>query len=260
MVWAQVAMAATNVIEGYSKAKSARKLAEAEYSLSKGRQQREEYMRATSNMNAMADANLARYLQGKQNKAVMDNMEDQLHQEAFNASRQLESMADSKFESRLAAASAIGSIAASASFAGVGGSSIDQLVGAERVRQARIDNSADRQIKDTELVRNLNQTAIIDNGYNSLDNSIILADNLDYTPQDLVIDNSWQHKYGKFDLILGTGKAGQDAISGFTGNMNNVGMNLGGSGKDMLAGFMGGKGSTGKSNQGLGGKKGATRL
>lgn len=255
MVWAQVAMAAVNVLEGYGKAKSQHKLAKAQYNLEEGRATNAALIRASENQLSMATANLDRYMQQKQNKKNMEAMENALHSDSFNYARQLDGLASNKMNERLMGASALGSLAAQAGAAGVGGASVDALADTERLRQLRVDQALDDQIKDAQIVHNQNQTAILDNGYASLDDSYIFA-GLDYTPKDLVFDNSWQYEYKTRDLILGTGKAGQDAFNGFSGNMNNVGIDL--------SSIMGK--SSGAKNQGLGkgapisAAKGSTRL
>lgn len=240
MVWAQIAMAGANILQGASMASSNRKLAKAQYKYDKGRAQNAALFNASQNMLNMADANVARYQQWRDNNKKLDAMGEAMRQDTRNFGKQIDQMNSAKFEQRIQAAGQLGSILAEAAAAGVGGASVEAVYEAEKFKNERQDWAMSEQIKDAEYAHTMNQVAIMDNGYNSLDSTAVFS-SLNYQAEDLVMDNSWQHKYNPL-------QAASDGFNGFQGNMNNIGLDV--------SGFMGG--NSGKNNKGLGGKKGPT--
>lgn len=238
MVWQNIAMAATNILEGYDMASHKNKLAKATYKYERGRAQNAALANASQNMLNMADANVARYQQWRDNKKKLGAMGEAYSQDSRNFGKQIDQMNSAKFEQRLQAAGQLGSILAEAAAAGVGGASVEQVYEAEKFRNERQQWAMSEQIKDAEYAHTMNQVAILDNGYNSLDSTTVFS-SLNYQAQDLVIDNSWKEKY---TLQQGA----MDGFNGFTGNMNNLGIDMSGTGFS--------KGT----NMGLGGLKGAT--
>lgn len=259
-MWVQIAMAAVNMIEGWSQASSKRKLAKAQYNYEKSAAANKALNNASNNMLQMADANLARYNQWRQNKQTMDKFGTDWSQNAYNSAKVIDGLNSRKFEERLANAGNLGSIAASAAAAGVGGASVEQNSQVERLRQARQSDVSSNQIRDAHYADNLNRVAMIDNAYNQLTTDANFA-NLNYQAQDMVVDNSWAQKYT-------LGKAAMDGMNGFSGNMNNVGINASewtannekkgttgfGSASNSFSWFKGGASGGGKSGGG------ATRL
>lgn len=262
-MWAQIAMAAVNVVEGWSMSGVKRKVAKAEYGLQKAqyeldktRGQNADLANAGNNMLAMANASAQDFERRRSNKKALRAYGEAVSQEAWNAAKQADAMNSQKFEAQLAQAGRLGSITAAAAAAGVGGSSVDAVYNTELMRQDRMEQAASQQMDDWQYARNLNQISMMDNIYDSLDMGVSFAD-VNYKANELVVDNtfdnSWQHKYS-------IGKAAMDGMNGFMGNMNNIGINVqdfGFKGKNI---FGGGSGkSTGKMNKGLG-QGGATRL
>lgn len=243
-MWAQIAMAAINIVEGYGKSKTNRMLAEAQYKLDKGREDNKQLVRDAQNELSIANANLTRYQQQRQNERVGKAMEQQDEQEAFNWGKQVDGLTSARFDQRIEGASALGSLSAQAAFAGVGGASIEQVRMTEEARQVRADAAIVQGLKDAKYVAALSKAAIIDNGYNQLDDSYVFAD-LDMTPKGLVMNNAWQHKYS-------LGSAAMDGMNGFSGNMDKVGVNLQGAGYKGDTQLFGNSG-TGAKNKGLGG-------
>lgn len=243
-MWAQIAMAATNIIEGYGSAKSKRRLAEAQYKLEAGREENKQLVRDAQNELSVATANLTRYQQQRQNERIGKAMEKQDEQESFNWGKQVDGLTSARFDQRIEGASALGSLSAQAAFAGVGGASIEQVRMTEEARQARADAAVVQGLQDAKYVSALSKSAIIDNGYNQLDDSYVFAD-LDLTPKGLVMNNAWQHKYSLMNSVT-------DGMNGFSGNMDKVGINLQSQGYKGDMQLFGGKG-TGAKNQGLGG-------
>lgn len=262
-MWAQIAMAAVNVVEGWSMAGTKRKVAKAEYGLQKAqyeldktRGQNADLANAGNNMLAMANASAQDFERRRSNKKALRAYGEAVSQEAWNSAKQADAMNSQKFEAQLAQAGRLGSIAAAAAAAGVGGSSVDAVYNTELMRQDRMEQAASQQMDDWQYARNLNQISMMDNIYDSLDMGVSFAD-VNYKANELVVDNtfdnSWQHKYS-------IGKAAMDGMNGFMGNMNNIGINVqdfGFKGKNI---FGGGSGkATGGMNKGLG-QGGATRL
>lgn len=262
-MWAQIAMAAVNVVEGWSMSGVKRKVAKAEYGLQKAqyeldktRGQNADLANAGNNMLAMANASAQDFERRRSNKKALRAYGEAVSQEAWNAAKQADAMNSQKFEAQLSQAGRLGSIAAAAAAAGVGGSSVDAVYNTELMRQDRMEQAASQQMDDWQYARNLNQISMMDNIYDSLDMGVSFAD-VNYKANELVVDNtfdnSWQHKYS-------IGKAAMDGMNGFMGNMNNIGINVqdfGFKGKNI---FGGGSGkATGGMNKGLG-QGGATRL
>lgn len=262
-MWAQIAMAAVNVVEGWSMAGTKRKVAKAEYGLQKAqyeldktRGQNADLANAGNNMLAMANASAQDFERRRSNKKALRAYGEAVSQEAWNSAKQADAMNSQKFEAQLSQAGRLGSIAAAAAAAGVGGSSVDAVYNTELMRQDRMEQAASQQMDDWQYARNLNQISMMDNIYDSLDMGVSFAD-VNYKANELVVDNtfdnSWQHKYS-------IGKAAMDGMNGFMGNMNNIGINVqdfGFKGKNI---FGGGSGkAAGGMNKGLG-QGGATRL
>ncbi|AZQ96391.1 hypothetical protein ZPAH7B_orf00010 [Aeromonas phage ZPAH7B] len=242
-MWAQVAMAGINIMAGKGKAKANQTLASAQYRLESGREENKQLVRDAQNELSVATANLSRYQQQKRNDRIGKAMEKQDEQEAFNWGKQVDGLTSARFDQRIQGASALGSLAAQAAFAGVGGASVEQVRMTEEARQARADAAVVQGLQDAKYVSALSKSAIIDNGYNQLDDSYIFAD-MDLTPKGLVIDTSSQHKYS-------LGSAVGDGMAGFSGNMDKVGVNLQAAGYKGDASLFGS--GTGAKNQGLGG-------
>ncbi|CUH74613.1 internal virion protein [Cronobacter phage Dev-CD-23823] len=264
-MWAQIAMAAVNVVEGWSMAGTKRKVARAEYGLQKAqyeldkvRGQGRDLAVAGQNMLAMAQASYADFEKRRNNKKALQAYGEAVSQEAWNASRQANAMNNQKFEANLQNAGNLGRITAAASAAGVGGSSVDAVYQTEVMRQQRQEQAAADQMADWQYARNLNQISMMDNIWNSLDMSANFA-NVTYKANELVVDNtfdnSWQHKYT-------IGKAAMDGMNGFMGNMNNIGLNVqdfGFKGQNIFGGGGSSGQATGQMNKGLG-QGGAVRL
>lgn len=191
-------------------------------------------------MTQMADANVARANQFRQNNAILKQYGNSVGQEARQASAVFDGLNSSKFEQRLQAAGNLGAMTAAAAGSGVGGSSIEQVKQVERLRQQRQDDAIDDASEQSKYNRAVTQTAMMDSAFNSLDSSPIMA-SLNYQATDLVMDTSKQYKYT-------IQRAAMDGFNGYQGNMNNTGINLSGFTKGGASG-----GSSGSSS-------GATRL
>lgn len=217
-MWAEIAMSAANVLEGMSSSSANRKLSQAQYQYGKSAAANKALNNASNNMLQMADANLARYNEWRQNKRTLDKFGQDWSNNAYNSGKIIDGLNSKRFEDRLANAGNLGAIAASAAAAGVGGASVDQNLQVERMRQARQDATTIDQIEQVKYADGLARTALIDNSYNQLTMGTQYA-NLNYQAQDMVVDNSWKDKYS-------LGKAGMDAFNGFSGNMNSLGIDV----------------------------------
>lgn len=215
---AEMAMAGINIAEGYSQAKIKQKQAKAQYEYERSAAANKALTTAASNMTQMADANVARANQFRQNNAIFKSYGNQVGQEARQAAATLDGLNSTKFDQRLQAAGNLGAMTAAASAAGVGGSSIEQVKQTERLRQQRADDAIDSAIETTQYNRGLTQTGLMDSAFNQLDSSPIFA-NSTYQAEDLVMDTSGQYKYT-------FGKAMMDGFNGSQGNLNNIGLNL----------------------------------
>ncbi len=245
-------MAGVNMLGGYGQAKTQQKLAKAQYELDSTRADITEWTTASANMLAMADASNRDFEMRRQNKKKLEAYGEQVSQEAWNASNQADKMNSSRFESRLQSMGNIGSLVAAAAAAGVGGSSVTAVADAENLRQSRTEEQASRDMADWQYARNLNQTSMMDNAFNSLDLSAGNFANLTYSTRDMVTDNSGLHKWS-------LGKGLMDGANGFMGNMNTLGLDVsaltGKAAGDAASSLF--KKATGALNKGLGG---ATRL
>ncbi|CCI88421.2 hypothetical protein BN110_002 [Yersinia phage phiR8-01] len=259
-MWAQIAMAAVNVLEGYGQAGSKRKLARAQYKLESGRADRKEGLRVAGNELAAATATLQRTEQSLQNQRIGRQAERDIDSSARSYTQAMDGLASDKFNTRLQAMNNVGQMAAEAAAAGVAGGSVEQVEQVERLRQARVEVGIQRGEENARWAKLQQDTAIMDQFISQTDTSAIFAD-LDYTAKDMVFNNEWQHKYS-------LGKAAMDGMNGFSGNMNNIGINAsewtakqekqgttGFGGKSTMFSYFGGgnKGGTGANNQGLGG-------
>lgn len=240
MVWAQVAMAAVNVVTGMQTASAKRKLGKAQHKYESGRADNKFMQQAAANTLAAANADVDRANQQRQNKQAMKQLERGLEAESFNYGKAVDGLNSNRFDQRMQGASALGTLAASAGAAGVGGASIQALEDTERFRQERADQAMTDQIKDATYASALNRTSIMDNQYNAMDNSLILP-GLDYSARDFVMEDKYSNKYGIHNAI-------GDGMNGFSGNMNNVGINLQSMGYQGQSMF-----GSGSKNKGLGG-------
>lgn len=251
-MWAQIAMMGTNIITGAGMASSKRKLANAQYEFESKRADNKFMQNAASNLMKASQADVDRANQQRQNKQAMRQLESGMDQESFNYGRAVDGLNSDKFSQRMQGAEALGALAASAGAAGVGGASIEQVAATERFRQDVQAAAMEQGIKDVTYASLLNKTSIMDNQYNQLDATTVLA-GFDYSARDFVQKDTQAGQYG-LTQVLG------DGMSGFTGNMNNVGIQLdkgmvqganafASQGIDMFTGLFGG----GKKNKGLGG-------
>lgn len=239
MVWGIIAGAglALNMGIGMSERSNQRKVAKAEYKLNKQRAQDAEMLNAYNNAKAMAEAELNTFMQRRQNNKVLEASGEALSQSRRNTGKQIDQLNSDKMNARMESASQLGSLAAEAAFAGVGGGSVDMVAETERFRAERINQAISDQIKEAEYVQALNEVAIADNAYASMDFGYQFA-NLNYKARDMVTDQSWQYKNNLVNMA-------RDGIAGFTGNLSTIGLDL--------SGFMGK--DTAKDNNGLGGSK-----
>ena len=218
MVWAQLAMGAMNALTGKSAKASQMKVAKAQLALDQGRANNKMQIQVANNLLSAAQAEVQRSNQARQNRKVMENMEKGLEQNAFNLGKQMDGLTSNRFSARLQGAGALGTLAATAAAAGVAGASVDALANTEVVRQELADQAMEKQAKDASYVASLNNSALVDNAYNNLDDSYVFA-SFDYSPRDFVLDTTAQYKWGLMN-------AATDFASGFSGNMNQMGINL----------------------------------
>lgn len=218
MVWAQIAMAATNIIMGADQADTQYKAAKMQYKYQESEATNDALGRASNNILRMASANSARMEQWSDNKRKLDAMGKAWNEHTYNVGAQRDSIAANKFESQLQNAGMMGSIIAQAAASGVGGASVEQVMQTEQLRRDRVDQTFDKQTTQLNVADAAMANAIVDKGLSSLDFTTVFSD-LDYTPKDLVIDTSSQFKYS-------LGKAAMDGMNGFSGNMDKLGMNL----------------------------------
>jgi len=229
------------MLEGYSQSGWKKDLAKAQYKLDSARADIKMWDTAGRNMMAMAEASNRDFEYKRNTKKKLEAYGEQVSQEAWNASKQADAMNRNRFESSLQNAGNLGSIIASAAAAGVGGSSVEDAYNAEQLRQSRQDEQASRDMADWQYSRNLNQISLMDNAFNSLDMSAGAFANTEYATRDMVTDNSWQHKWS-------IGKGVMDGVNGFMGNMDKVGVNVGG--------LMGGGQASGAASQAFSSVKG----
>lgn len=220
MVWQQIVMGAVNTAEGYFDTRNKRHLAQAQYKLDSGRANRQDMLRKENNKLSIAIADLDRYQQDRANRKRLESMEKNLDIQDRNVASAMDRLASQRIDQRLEGAGTLGSIAAQAAAAGVGGSSIKMIQDAEELRQARIDQSMTEAEADSKYMAEMSKSALMDSTFSGLDQSYVLA-GLDMTPKYLVMDTS---KYLKWSLNQGA----QDFMSGFSGNLNKVGGTIGG--------------------------------
>lgn len=239
MVWGIIAGAglALNMGIGMSERSNQRKVAKAEYQLNKQRAQNAEVLNAYNNARAMAEAELNTFMQRRQNNKVLEAAGEALSQSRRNTGKQIDKLNSDKMNVRMEGASTLGSLAAEAAFAGVGGGSVEMVAETERFRTERIAQAISDQISEAEYVQGLNEVALADNAYYNLDFGYQFA-NLNYKARDMVTDQSWQYKNNLVNMT-------RDGIAGFTGNLSQIGLDL--------SGFMGE--DTAKNNKGNGNSK-----
>lgn len=218
MVWAQLAMGAMNALTGKSAKAAQMKVAKAQLALDRGRANNKMQVQVANNVLAAAQAEVQRSNQQRQNRRTMENLEKQLGQNAFNLGKQLDGLATNRFSGRLQGAAALGTLAATAASTGVGGGSIDLMAQGEAFRQELADKALADNVKDAQYVAGLNNSALTDNAYSQLDDSYVFA-SFDYSPRDFVLDTTAQYKWGLGDAV-------GDFAKGFSGNMDQLGMNL----------------------------------
>ena len=217
-IWGQIGMAGVNILGGYMNAKNQRKQAKAQYEYQKNEATNAALNRASNNILRMTSANAARMQQWSDNKKKLDAMGKAWNEHNYNVGLQKDAIVANKFEAQLQSNAMMGAIVAQAAASGVGGASVEQVKQTEEMRRARTDREFDKQIQQLNVADREMKVAILDKGWNSLDMTTVFSD-LDYTPKDLVIDTSDAYKYS-------LGKATFDGLSGFSGNMNNLGINL----------------------------------
>lgn len=251
-MWVQMIMAATNIVAGKGMAQAKKTLADAQYKFDMSRADNKFMQNAAGNLMKASQADVDRANQARQNKQAMRQLESGLDQESFNYGKAVDGLNSDRFSQRMQGAEALGSLVASAGAAGVGGASIEQVAATERFRQEVQDTAMQQGIKDTTYASALNKTSIMDNQYNQIDTSPILA-GFDYSARDFVMKDNQAGKYGLSNML-------SDGMNGFSGNMNNVGVQLDKSqvqgaqayankGIDMFKGMFSGGGG----NKGLGG-------
>lgn len=213
-MWAQIAMAAVNTLEGWSTSRANRQLASAQYEYNRSAASNRGLANAAQNMMSMADANVNRYKQWRQNKLEQDAYGKAWSQQGYNSAKTMDALNSRAFEQRLAAAGNLGSMIASAAAAGVGGASVTQNMQVEELRQARQSDAMAQSKVDAQYADNEQRLALIDNSTRGISFDPLFS-GLNYQAVDMTTDTSWQHKYS-------LGKAAMDGYNGFTGNMNNL--------------------------------------
>lgn len=214
-MWAQIAMAAFNVVDGFNSRAGKRNLANAEYELAQGRADRDDKLRESNNELAVATSNLQRIEQSLNNQRVGKAAERNMEEISRNFSSAQDSFTTDKAVNKLQSAQALGSVMSSAAAAGVAGGSVEQLEQVERLRASRVNQAIEENEAGATWAKNTSAAALQDNLVANTNMSAIFTD-IDYTAPALVFNNAWQHKDG-------IGKVGMDAMSGFMGNMNNLG-------------------------------------
>lgn len=235
----QALMAGVNIIEGYNKSQIARTMEKAQYQLRVARRDNTELLKKEGNKLAAATADLRRVEQSLYNQRLGRQFERSKEQYNKQYVQVMDGLTSDRLTSRLQSSQAMGALAAQAAYAGVAGGSVEQLEQVEHLRQSRVEAAIDQQVENAQYAKGVTDAGLLDNYVAQIDTSAVFAD-IDYTPADLVLNNSWQHKYT-------IGNALADGLNGASGNLNNLGMDLRQYNMNDLNGG-------GKDNGGVGGK------
>lgn len=126
------------------------------------------------------EANVSNQLRLIGNRRIMDATGDEVAAITENIGRNLDAATSGTFQSRIAAAEQMGAIAAGASAAGVGGSSVDLYKSTLALGQAMKEEAAGRAINSDKYAAGRAVEDTYTNGVNALDNTQAIA-NLDFT-------------------------------------------------------------------------------
>lgn len=227
-MWTEIAMGSLNVAAGYGMRKAENIVANSNYKLESERATSKWLANASSNMLSMVDAKMKSYNIKRQNSATLKAYGEEVSKEGYNASKWYDKLNNASFTTKQEAMGNIGAIAADAAYAGVGGSSVESAKGMEEARQIRQDKAIADQGKDYAYTRTVNQVALMDNAYNNLQDPTVFAQ-LNFQAKDLVVNKS-KGKYSISDAI-------KDFSSGYSGNLDKVGINMSDSDVSSVKGF-----------------------
>lgn len=167
-------------INAYSSASVNKALTGANNRVARAQAEGSNRIRTAGNGFAAAKGSLSRYIQSLQNNQALEAGGAALEENLINARRTEDTLAEASFEDQIRDAEQLGSQAAAAAFAGVGGEVADTVSVSTRLMQQRANyeaaRSADFRLYDTARRAAAIQTQTV----RSLDNSLIF-DSLDYT-------------------------------------------------------------------------------
>lgn len=158
--------------------------------------------RAFSNLNIEAQNNLTRFTQAANNNKKLAAGGVSLGANVQNYLQQKDALLNSGFESGIAQAQTMGSNAASAAFAGVTGSVVDNINSATILKNDRIDGQTQEASKSLDQNYSDKQTAIVGSTISGLDNKTVF-DNVDNSI-NVALTQASPTWFGKF---LGMGGA-----------------------------------------------------
>jgi len=179
-MWGSILSAGLAGIGAYSQASVGKAEAQANTRVSKALAKSSNAVRDGANRFSAARGALQRYLQSASNNQTLAAGGESLEANLVNARRQDDKLAEASFEDQIRAAEQLGSQAAAAAFAGVGGEVADMVSTSTRLMQQRAALDA-AESRDFALYDTARRAASIQQQtVRSLDTSI-LFDSLDYT-------------------------------------------------------------------------------
>lgn len=149
-----------------------------------------------------AQSELQRFSASLSNQRVMDAAGRNIDNITENIGRNLDAATSGTLMSRIAAAEELGAVAAGASAAGAGGSSVEQYNNTLRLNEAMQEEAANRGVDSDSIHASQARGYALTDAIASIDNSRYFADQ-DYT---INVDHHNQSTFGKF-LTLGVAAA-----------------------------------------------------
>lgn len=137
-------------------------------------------VRSANNELKASRANLARYTQSVNNQRTLDNAGSAAEAAAVNYRRARDSATNDDFERQIAFAEQAGAQAAAAALSGLTGGVADLVAGTSALRRSRLQGRAKEAMRQSDWDAQRMQVNIMQAGWDSLDQSDILAD-IDYS-------------------------------------------------------------------------------
>lgn len=207
-MWQMVVQGIVGAVEGYNQASVNKSITDINNRLDAANASNTNKVRQAGNAFSAAKGALQRYIQSLQNNQALEAGGEALEQNLVNARRHEDANLQGGFEQSIRSSEQLGSQAAAAAFAGVGGEVADTVSMATRLSHQRASHAALRNTEFRSYDTARRASSIMSQTVRSLDSSLIL-DTLDYNSNVAQPKASLKPWYGAVagatQAILGSG-------------------------------------------------------